>query len=78
MPTVLRVRGYRLGFFSNEGTEPPHVHVHRAEYEAKYWLSPVELARNRGFSGPELTEIAAIVQEHRATLLGAWHDYFDA
>ncbi|MFN2399931.1 MAG: DUF4160 domain-containing protein [Gemmatimonadaceae bacterium] len=43
-PTVLRVRGYRLYFFSRE--EPrAHVHVQHASGEAKFWLDPqVELA----------------------------------
>lgn len=30
MPTVLRVAGYRF-FFSNEGNEPPHIHVEHDE-----------------------------------------------
>ena len=27
MPTILRIKGYRIGFFSADGDEPPHVHV---------------------------------------------------
>lgn len=27
MPTVLRWKGYRFYFFSNEGSEPPHIHI---------------------------------------------------
>ncbi|WP_422447088.1 DUF4160 domain-containing protein [Thermoanaerobacterium sp. DL9XJH110] len=27
MPTVLKEGKYRFFFFSNEGTEPPHIHV---------------------------------------------------
>jgi len=27
MPTVLRIRGYRFFFFSDESREPAHVHV---------------------------------------------------
>jgi hypothetical protein len=30
VPTVLRVGPYRFFFYSNEGTEPPHVHVEAA------------------------------------------------
>src|SRR3989442_1801226 len=30
MPTLLRVEGFRFFFFSNEGQEPPHVHVSKA------------------------------------------------
>jgi hypothetical protein len=40
MPTILRIAGFRFFFFSNEGEEPPHVHVERAESVAKFWLQP--------------------------------------
>jgi len=44
MPTVLRVGGYRFFFYSNEGSEPPHIHVQKAEKYAKFWLQPIQLA----------------------------------
>jgi hypothetical protein len=40
MPTVLRIGAYRFFFFSNEGHEPPQIHVERAEAAAKFWLHP--------------------------------------
>jgi hypothetical protein len=55
MPTVLRLRGNRFFFFSNEAQEPPHIHVAQAERYAKFWLEPVALDRNRGFRRSELT-----------------------
>jgi hypothetical protein len=36
VPTILRAQGYRFFFFSNEGDEPPHIHVERAECAAKF------------------------------------------
>ena len=48
MPTVLRWAGYRFDFFSNEGYEPPHIHVDKAGNSVKFWLVPVRLARNSG------------------------------
>jgi hypothetical protein len=44
MPTVLQIQGYRIGFFSADGDEPPHVHVSKAGKVAKFWLNPVQLA----------------------------------
>jgi hypothetical protein len=44
MPTILRDGRWRFFFYSNEGSEPPHVHVESADGEAKYWLTPVALA----------------------------------
>ncbi len=29
MPTVFRSGPYRFFFYSNEGSEPPHIHVQR-------------------------------------------------
>jgi len=31
-------------FFSDEGWEPPHVHVERGGGVVKYWLKPVAMA----------------------------------
>ena len=49
-PTVLRVERYRLFFFSNEGHEPPHVHVQDGGKLAKFWLEVVTLAASTGFA----------------------------
>jgi len=44
----------RFFFFSNEGTEPPHVHVEYANGHAKFWLNPVELASSVDLKPAEL------------------------
>ncbi|MEQ1859799.1 MAG: DUF4160 domain-containing protein [Chthoniobacteraceae bacterium] len=72
MPTVLRVGPYRFHFYSNEGGEPPHIHVARDDREAKYWLQPVTLAANHGFSATELRDIEHLVIEHCDTLIAAY------
>jgi hypothetical protein len=76
MPAVLRVGPYRFYFYSHETIEPPHVHVDRDAQSAKFWLEPVGLARNLGFSAAELRKVQSIVVEHRKKLLDAWHGYF--
>lgn len=75
MPTILRVGRYRFHFFSNEGEEPPHIHVKAGEDQAKFWLEPIQLASNYGFKGRELSEIARIVQRHREEFLEAWNEH---
>jgi len=50
MPTVLRIGPYRFYFWSHEPDEPPHIHVDRDNLSAKFWLEPVDLARNREFA----------------------------
>ncbi|RTQ53223.1 DUF4160 domain-containing protein [Hymenobacter gummosus] len=77
MPTVLRIAGFRFFFYSNEGSEPPHIHVERGDEAAKFWLEPVELADSIGFSAKEINLLRRLVIEHQATLLQAWHDYFN-
>lgn len=75
MPTVLRSGPYRLYFYSNEGDEPAHIHVDRDRQSAKFWLEPVSVARNLGFSPRELGTIEAIVLGNEAALLEAWYEF---
>ena len=77
MPTVLRWRGYRFYFFSNESQEPPHIHVDQGERTAKFWLTnEVGLARNIGYSNRQLAELSDKVREERSNFLEAWRVYF--
>jgi len=72
MPVVLRIKGYRFYFYEADLDEPPHVHVGKEGKEAKCWLSPVALARSRGFREHELTEIEGILTQYQRTILAAW------
>ena len=74
VPTVLRVKGYRIGFYSSEPDEPAHVHVLKRGCEAKFWLSPAQLSWNKGFRDPELLEIVRILETHETDLLKAWDE----
>ena len=76
-PTALRIGPYRFLFFSNEGQEPPHIHVQRDELPAKYWLNPVQLARDSGFAAHELARIERLIRDNETTLSEAWHEFFD-
>jgi hypothetical protein len=75
-PTVLQRGPYRFFFFSSDRGEPPHVHVTRDRRTAKFWLQPVRVDYNLGFAPNELNKVSALVVEHEAELLKAWHDYF--
>ena len=48
MPTVLRFEADRFYFYSHEPNEPPHIHIDRDNLSAKFWLSPISLAKNMG------------------------------
>lgn len=75
-PTVLRSGPYRFFFYSDDRSEPPHIHVRRDANHAKLWLDPVRLAVNHGFPRQELNRITAIVSDNREDLLEAWHEFF--
>jgi len=76
MPTVLRSGPYRFYFYSHEPSEPPHIHVDREDLSAKFWLDPVQLARNFGFRAYELRAIQSMVVEHSEEFLEAWNEFF--
>ncbi len=75
MPTVLRVGPFRFYFYSNEKGEPPHIHVQRERYVAKFWLNPVVLAGSRRFSSHELRALQKHVEENRELFLEAWNEH---
>ena len=76
MPTLLRWNGFRFYFFSNEGSEPPHIHVDKAEFSAKFWLNPVRLAENHGFPYNEIIKLEKKIIENQTEFENAWNEYF--
>lgn len=76
MPTVMRIGSHRFFFYSNEGSEPPHVHVQSGEKSAKFWLDPVALARSSGYDAREILLLHRYVEQHGAVLEEAWHAFF--
>jgi hypothetical protein len=78
MPTIFLFEGYRFFFFSNEGNprEPIHVHVRKDGNRAKFWLSPVGLVNNQGFTGKAVNRLAQIVETHKDEIERAWHEHF--
>jgi hypothetical protein len=76
LPTVLVIGGIRFFFFSNEGFEPPHIHVEAGDGYAKFWLEPVELAESYRLKSQELRRARLLVGEHKALFLEKWREYF--
>ncbi len=64
-------------FYSHENNEPPHVHVDRDSFSAKFWLNPVALSRNIGFSAKELNKISKLIVKNREEFLEKWNEYFN-
>ena len=76
MPTVLRVGPYRFCFYAGDRDEPPHVHVERDDNIAKFWLDPIRLQSNRGFSRAELGRMQKLLGDRQEELIEAWNEYF--
>jgi hypothetical protein len=76
MPTILNEQGFRFGFFSADRREPPHVHVFKGGAQAKWWLDPVEEAKNLGFRIPERATIRRIITKHQGYMLRRWREEF--
>lgn len=63
-PIFRRENGYTFKIYSNE-EERKHIHVIKAENEAKFWLEPViELVENYGFNSKEIKNITQIVEQY--------------
>jgi len=77
MPTLLRILGYIFSFYSNEGNEPPHVHIEKGDAEGKVWIDPeIKTEFMIGFNPREKREILEIIKNNLETFKKKWYDYF--
>ena len=77
MPNLFIVSGYRVYFWSNEGTEPIHVHICKGKPSAnatKLWLTRAGgcIVANNGSNIPEreLKELMEIVSHSSSLSVG--------
>ncbi|MCD6289107.1 MAG: DUF4160 domain-containing protein [Anaerolineae bacterium] len=63
-------------FYAGDRSEPPHVHVERENYVAKFWLNPVRLHSSGRFRPNEIRRLQQLIVEHEQEFLEAWHEYF--
>ena len=76
MPRVQDIPGpYRFFFYSFDCYEPEHVHVRRENMVCKFWLEPITLASNHGFSSRELNKIRRNLKENVQKILEAWYEH---
>ena len=75
-PTVFRGKGFRFFFFSREETRI-HIHVHKQNGEAKFWIDPdIALAQNCGLSEKELRQAEELIRENLNGIKDAWFKHF--
>lgn len=75
-PTVHRERGFRFFFFSNEGSEPAHIHVEKGDGYAKIWLDGFRFAEVEGFDPGELRWLVETVRSNESRFRSAWNEFF--
>lgn len=76
MPTVLRIGPFRFHFYTDEGSEPPHIHVRTPDGDCKFSLEPsIILASNRGVKVYDLRQIEKLIFENQLKLKKAYYDY---
>jgi len=76
MPTVMKSGSFRFHFYSDEGNEPPHIHVETPNGECKFWLDPVRLSKNKGVEPETIRRIEKTVSEYRDFFEEKFHDHF--
>lgn len=76
MPSIFRKLGFRFFFYSDEGNEPPHVHVEKGEGRGKYWIDPVEKDYMKDFNRQDEKKADKIVHEKQNYFKRKWYEYF--
>ncbi len=78
MPTILVLLGWRLFFYTNEGSEPIHVHCRKGDMECKYWLDIDNFNINEDHSfnmSPKgKRQIRKIIFEHFDYIVEQWQE----
>ena len=54
-----------------------HVHVQRERMNCKFWLEPIELAKNQGFAPRELNRVRDLIESNLTRIREAWHEHCD-
>jgi hypothetical protein len=76
MPTIKNISGpYRFFFYSFDCNEQMDVHVQRESMICKFWMKPVELAKNHGFSPKELNTIREMILKNSQNIMEAWNEH---
>ena len=75
LPTVLKEFGYRFFFYSNEGLEPPHIHITGKGGEMKVWIPEMVVEFSYRLSPSEQRKIMTLVRDKVDMLLEKWNEF---
>lgn len=74
MPEIFRKLGFVFFFFSNDGSEPMHIHVRKAGGFAKYWIEPIELDFSQGMKVQDIKLAQDFIEEHLELIKLKWNE----
>jgi len=70
MPTISNISGsYRFFFYSFDCNERMHVHVQKESMICKFWIQPIVLAKNNGFTSNELNAIRKVILKNKDKIM---------
>lgn len=76
MPEVFRKDGFIFFFYSNENSEPMHIHVRKASGFAKFWIYPIELDCSKGMKSNDISEAEVLIKENVELIKEKWYAVF--
>ncbi|MCQ2594576.1 MAG: DUF4160 domain-containing protein [Treponemataceae bacterium] len=83
MPSILKIRGYCIYFWSNENEEPIHVHIAKGipvENATKLWITKdggcIEANNNSHIPEKELKILSRIISANFFVIMSAWKNHF--
>ncbi len=83
MPSLFSVSGYKIFFWSDEGTEPIHVHVCKGNlspHATKIWLTKqggcILASNGSRIPAPELNELMEFISAQFFVICDAWKKHF--
>ena len=76
MPKIPDIPGpYWFFFYSFDCNEPIRVDVRHDRQHCKFWLAPVALAWNHGFSRRDLNDIRRLIVVNEGIMIEAWNEH---
>jgi len=76
MPTIKNLPSeYRFFFYSFDCNEPIHVHVQKGKKVCKFWLEPISLSKNFGFSSKDLNKIRKTIKKNQKHIMESWYEH---
>ncbi|MFA5480367.1 MAG: DUF4160 domain-containing protein [Candidatus Muiribacteriota bacterium] len=79
MPTILKIFGWRLFFYSNENNEPIHIHCRKGNSECKFWINieffDITEDYSYNLTTADKRQIRKIIFNHFEYIIEQWNEF---